>query len=102
MRLVRQCQRGSSSCCSPDWYEVMKILLSRLEDEPASQEVLQTVASRDLEHWVLAQPGLVTISFILHPVPQPFLLLCMPFPQVIGSSPMWCTARHCTEEQLAG
>jgi hypothetical protein len=35
----------------------MEILLSRLEDEPASQLLLQTVAGRDLEHWALAQPG---------------------------------------------
>ncbi len=43
-------------------YEVMEILLSRLEDEPASQATLQTVAGRDLEHWALAQPGGDTLN----------------------------------------
>jgi hypothetical protein len=40
----------------------MEILLSRLEDEPASQTALQTVSGRDLEHWALAQPGGDTLN----------------------------------------
>ena len=60
-----------------DWYDMMEILLSRLEDEPVNQHKFQVaflsdyllsqslstlscpkvIASRDLENWALIQPG---------------------------------------------
>merc|ERR1712105_478890 len=40
-----------------DWYEVMEIILSRLQDEPESKERFEIIASRDLEYWARVQPG---------------------------------------------
>ena len=40
-----------------DWYDMMEILLSRLEDEPVNQDKFQDIASKDLENWALIQPG---------------------------------------------
>jgi len=40
-----------------DWYEVMEILLSRLQDEPESKDRFELIASRDLEYWARVQPG---------------------------------------------
>jgi len=40
-----------------DWYEVMEIILSRLEDEPENKEKFEMIASRDLEYWARVQPG---------------------------------------------
>ena len=40
-----------------DWYEVMEIILSRLEDEPEAKENFELIASRDLEYWARNQPG---------------------------------------------
>ena len=40
-----------------DWYDMMEILLSRLEDEPVNQDKFQVIASKDLENWALIQPG---------------------------------------------
>ena len=40
-----------------DWYEVMEIILSRLQDEPESKERFEVSASRDLEYWARVQPG---------------------------------------------
>jgi len=45
-----------------DWYEVMEILLSRLQDEPEKKEQFQTIASRDLEYWASIQPGGDTLN----------------------------------------
>jgi len=45
-----------------DWYEVMEILLSRLQDEPEKKEQFETIASRDLEHWARIQPGGDTLN----------------------------------------
>jgi len=45
-----------------DWYEVMEILLSRLQDEPERKEQFQTIASRDLEYWARIQPGGDTLN----------------------------------------
>jgi len=45
-----------------DWYEVMEILLSRLQDEPERKEKFQTIASRDLEYWARIQPGGDTLN----------------------------------------
>jgi len=40
-----------------DWYEVMEILLSRLQDEPENKELFENIASRDLEYWARMQEG---------------------------------------------
>lgn len=40
-----------------DWYEVMEIILSRLQDEPDNKERFEIIASRDLEYWARVQPG---------------------------------------------
>ena len=40
-----------------DWYEVMEIILSRLQDEPEDKERFEVIASRDLEYWAKVQPG---------------------------------------------
>jgi len=40
-----------------DWYEVMEILLSRLEDEPENCDRFERISSRDLEYWARVQPG---------------------------------------------
>lgn len=45
-----------------DWYEVMEILLSRLQDEPEKKELFETIASRDLEYWARIQPGGDTLN----------------------------------------
>jgi len=45
-----------------DWYEVMEILLSRLQDEPEHKERFETIASRDLEYWARIQPGGDTLN----------------------------------------
>jgi len=45
-----------------DWYEVMEILLSRLQDEPERKEQFETIASRDLEYWARIQPGGDTLN----------------------------------------
>jgi len=45
-----------------DWYEVMEILLSRLQDEPEKKEQFETIASRDLEYWARIQPGGDTLN----------------------------------------
>lgn len=45
-----------------DWYEVMEILLSRLEDEPENQPDLERIAGRDLEFWAAVQPGGDTLN----------------------------------------
>merc|ERR1719414_213217 len=45
-----------------DWFEVMEILLARLEDQPENKEMFETVASRDLEAWAREQPGGDTLS----------------------------------------
>eukprot|EP00092_Neocalanus_flemingeri_P017466 GFUD01018894.1.p1 GENE.GFUD01018894.1~~GFUD01018894.1.p1 ORF type:complete len:531 (-),score=128.42 GFUD01018894.1:90-1682(-) len=45
-----------------DWYEVMEILLSRLQDEPENKEQFETIASRDLEYWARIQPGGDTLN----------------------------------------
>jgi len=45
-----------------DWYEVMEILLSRLQDEPENKERFEIIASRDLEYWARIQPGGDTLN----------------------------------------
>ena len=40
-----------------DWYEVMEIILSRLQDEQEDKERFEVIASRDLEYWAKMQPG---------------------------------------------
>ena len=40
-----------------DWYEVMEIILSRLEDEPETKDRFELIAGRDLEYWAKVQPG---------------------------------------------
>jgi len=45
-----------------DWYEVMEILLSRLQDESERKEQFETIASRDLEYWARIQPGGDTLN----------------------------------------
>ena len=40
-----------------DWYEVMEIILSRLQDEQENKEGFEAIASRDLEYWAKMQPG---------------------------------------------
>ena len=40
-----------------DWYEVMEIILSRLQDEQEDKESFEVIASRDLEYWAKMQPG---------------------------------------------
>ena len=40
-----------------DWYEVMEIILSRLQDEQENKEKFENIASRDLETWAKMQPG---------------------------------------------
>jgi len=40
-----------------DWYEVMEIILSRLEDEPETKDKFEVIAARDLEYWAKMQPG---------------------------------------------
>ena len=40
-----------------DWYEVMEIILSRLQDEQENKERFELIASRDLEYWAKMQPG---------------------------------------------
>jgi len=45
-----------------DWYEVMEILLSRLQDEPENKEKFEIIASRDLEYWARIQPGGDTLN----------------------------------------
>ena len=40
-----------------DWYEVMEIILSRLQDEPENKDRFEVIASRDLEYWARVQPG---------------------------------------------
>ena len=38
-----------------DWYEVMEIILSRLQDEQEDKERFEVIASRDLEYWVMLE-----------------------------------------------
>jgi len=45
-----------------DWYEVMEIILSRLQDEPENKERFEIIASRDLEYWARIQPGGDTLN----------------------------------------
>jgi len=45
-----------------DWYEVMEILLSRLQDEPEHKDQFEIIASRDLEYWARIQPGGDTLN----------------------------------------
>merc|ERR1712226_805332 len=45
-----------------DWYEVMEILLSRLQDEPENKSGFEEIASRDLEFWASVQPGGDTLN----------------------------------------
>merc|ERR1711936_674386 len=45
-----------------DWFDMMEIMLSRLEDEPTNQERLEDICARDLEHWALLQPGGDTLN----------------------------------------
>jgi len=45
-----------------DWYEVMEILLSRLQDEPERKEQFELISSRDLEYWARIQPGGDTLN----------------------------------------
>jgi len=40
-----------------DWYEVMEIILSRLQDEQENKEKFEMIAGRDLEYWARVQPG---------------------------------------------
>ena len=40
-----------------DWYEVMEIILSRLQDEQEDKERFELIASRDLEYRAMMQPG---------------------------------------------
>ena len=40
-----------------DWYEVMEIILSRLQDEQEDKESFEVIAGRDLEYWAKMQPG---------------------------------------------
>ena len=60
LKFVTGLQKGVCSTLlefETDWYDMMEIILSRLEDEPADQEKFQAIASRDLENWALIQPG---------------------------------------------
>ena len=45
-----------------DWFDMMEIMLSRLEDEPTNQERFEDISARDLEHWALLQPGGDTLN----------------------------------------
>merc|ERR1712112_525755 len=45
-----------------DWFDMMEIMLSRLEDEPTNQERFEDICSKDLEHWALLQPGGDTLN----------------------------------------
>ena len=38
-----------------DWYEVMEIILSRLQDEHEDKERFEVISSRDLEYWVMLE-----------------------------------------------
>ena len=40
-----------------DWYEVIEIIISRLQDEQEDKERVEVIASGDLECWVKMQPG---------------------------------------------
>ena len=40
-----------------DWYEVMEIILSRLQDEQEDKESFEVIAGRDLEYWAKMQSG---------------------------------------------
>ena len=60
MKFITGLQCGVSSKLleyETDWYEVMEIVLSRLEDEPEAKEKFELIAARDLEYWARVQPG---------------------------------------------
>ena len=58
LKFVAVLQRGVSNRreeYETDWFEVMEILLSRLEDEPENKEQFEMTATRDLERWARMQ-----------------------------------------------
>jgi len=53
-------QRGVESSMlrtETDWFDMMAILLSRLDDHPTNQGQFEVIASRCLEIWAVHQPG---------------------------------------------
>jgi len=65
LKFVTGMQQGQSSKLlefETDWFDMMEILLSRLEDEPEDQQRFQQISSTDLEHWALLQPGGDTLN----------------------------------------
>ena len=58
LKFIAGLQRGVSNRrqeYETDWFEVMEILLSRLEDEPENKEQFEMTATRDLERWARMQ-----------------------------------------------
>jgi len=60
LKFITGFQKGVSSKLleyETDWYEVMEIILSRLQDEQEDKDKFEIIASRDLEYWAKMQPG---------------------------------------------
>jgi len=60
LTFVTGLQRGVASNMlemETDWFDMMEILLSRLEDEPTNQIQFEVIAATCLEMWALHQPG---------------------------------------------
>jgi len=60
LTFVTGLQRGVASSMlemETDWFDMMEIMLSRLEDEPTNQRQFEVIAASCLEIWAMHQPG---------------------------------------------